>query len=167
MFVAMRAVRGLTRNGGCEGTVALAQRSPTRHLASRPAGYTERDVARRKRGQPLPRESTSKSPAFVDRVSLVVRGGSGGQGSRKFGLPGGNGGDVVLLASRTSDLGVVARMDTLVTAGAGGHAERNREGSRGEDVVLPVPVGTVVTANGGCVHTHFPCKLLIVNTRLR
>ena len=88
-------------------------------------------------------------PKFVDKVNVVVRGGSGGQGSRKLGLPGGDGGDVVVETTRASDLSEIARLGTVVTAGTGGHAVRNHEGTRGADVVLPVPTGTVITTEGG------------------
>ena len=35
------------------------------------------------------------SRSIVDKVLLTARGGSGGQGVKKFGAPGGDGGDVV------------------------------------------------------------------------
>jgi GTP-binding protein len=101
-------------------------------------------------------------PTFVDRVQLHVAAGGGGNGvasvhREKFkplgGPDGGNGG---------SGGSVVLRVDPDVTTlldyhhsphrragrggqGAGGH----RNGSRGEDLVLPVPDGTVVTDQRG------------------
>ena len=96
-------------------------------------------------------------PSFVDRVTLHVTGGNGGNGvasvhREKFkplggpdGGNGGHGGDVVLR--------VAADVTTLIdyhhephrkagsgAPGAGGH----RNGAQGPDLVLPVPDGTVV-----------------------
>jgi GTP-binding protein len=103
-------------------------------------------------------------PSFVDRVRLQVSAGRGGNGvasvhREKFkplgGPDGGNGGP---------GGSVVLRVDPEVTTlidyhhsphrrarngghGAGGH----RNGAHGEDLVLPVPDGTVVTDEAGTV----------------
>jgi GTP-binding protein len=101
-------------------------------------------------------------PSFVDKVTLHVAGGSGGDGvasvhREKFkplggpdGGNGGNGGDVILQ--------VGADVTTLIdyhhephrrgTNGAPG-AGSNRSGSNGEDLVLRVPDGTVVRDSSG------------------
>jgi len=94
---------------------------------------------------------------FVDLARIRVQGGAGGAGAMAFrrekGVPrggpsggdGGQGGDVVLA--------VDAQLDTLLdysyrenyTAGRAGHGEgSNRTGKDGDDLVLPVPAGTVV-----------------------
>jgi GTP-binding protein len=101
---------------------------------------------------------------FVDRVVIHAVAGDGGHGCasvhrEKFkplggpdGGNGGRGGDVVLLA----DPGTPSLLDyhhaphrraTNGAPGQGGH----RNGGNGSDVVLPVPVGTVVTRDGEVV----------------
>jgi len=101
-------------------------------------------------------------PSFVDKVTLHVAGGAGGDGvasvhREKFkplggpdGGNGGNGGSVIL--------SVGADVTTLIdfhhephrkgTNGAPG-AGNNRSGSNGEDLVLRIPDGTVVKDAGG------------------
>lgn len=97
-------------------------------------------------------------PSFVDRVTLRVNAGSGGHGCasvhrEKFkplgGPDGGNGGD---------GGSVVLRVDPQVTTLVDYHRQSHRKatngqpgkgdhqnGARGDDVVLPVPPGTVVS----------------------
>ena len=98
---------------------------------------------------------------FVDQVVIHATAGNGGHGcasvhSEKFkplggpdGGNGGRGGDVILLA----DPGTPSLLDyhhsphrraTNGVPGQGGH----RNGANGSDVVLPVPVGTVLTVDG-------------------
>ncbi|MDO4899523.1 GTPase ObgE [Actinomyces sp.] len=103
-------------------------------------------------------------PSFIDRVVLHVAGGDGGHGCTSIhrekypplagaaGGDGGHGGDVVLAAD--------PRVTTLLsyhrsphrraasgTPGQGGW----RRGADGEDLVLPVPLGTVVKDPDGAV----------------
>ena len=101
---------------------------------------------------------------FVDRVQLQVVGGSGGNGAasirrEKFkplagpdGADGGRGGDVILEvdASTTTLLEYHHRPHQRATGGGFGKGDL-RHGARGEDLVLPVPDGTVVTAEDGTV----------------
>ena len=97
-------------------------------------------------------------PSFVDRVTLHVYGGNGGHGvasvhREKFkplgGPDGGNGGD---------GGSVILRVDSSLTTLVDYHRQSHRRasngvpgkgdhsnGANGEDVVLPVPDGTVVT----------------------
>lgn len=97
-------------------------------------------------------------PSFVDRVTLNVSAGKGGHGCasvhrEKFkplgGPDGGNGGD---------GGSVILRVDPQVTTLVDYHRQSTRKatngqpgrgdhqnGARGDDVVLPVPPGTVVT----------------------
>ena len=101
-------------------------------------------------------------PSFVDRVTLHVAAGRGGNGvasvhREKFkplgGPDGGNGGPGGSVILRV-DAGVTTLLDYHHSSrrkaehgghGAGGH----RNGSHGSDLVLPVPDGTVVSrANG-------------------
>lgn len=99
---------------------------------------------------------------FVDRVVVHVRGGDGGNGSagirrEKYkplaGPNGGNGGDggsVVFVADRNANSLLDYRFMPHRTAGNGtmGLGD-NKDGSKGEDLILPVPVGTVIFAARG------------------
>ncbi|HWV26275.1 MAG TPA: GTPase ObgE [Aeromicrobium sp.] len=101
-------------------------------------------------------------PTFVDTVTLHVSAGNGGHGvasvhREKFkplggpdGGNGGHGGDVILRV----DPDVTTLIDyhhephrkaTNGAPGAGG----NRSGARGEDLILPIPDGTVVRSGDG------------------
>ena len=101
-------------------------------------------------------------PSFVDRVTLYVSAGRGGNGvasvhREKFkplgGPDGGNGGPGGSVVLRV-DPGVTTLLDYHHSPrrraehgghGAGGH----RNGSHGSDLVLPVPDGTVVSTSKG------------------
>jgi GTP-binding protein len=101
---------------------------------------------------------------FVDRVRLQVVGGSGGHGAasirrEKFkplagpdGADGGRGGDVILEvdASTTTLLEYHHKPHQRATGGGFGKGDM-RHGANGEDLVLPVPDGTVVTGEDGTV----------------
>src|SRR5438270_363201 len=94
---------------------------------------------------------------LVDSVRLRVRGGRGGRGAATFraqpfeprggpdGGDGGRGGAVVLQASGSLETLQPFVRQPLLTAGAGlpGGGGR-KEGRKGEDLVLEVPVGTAV-----------------------
>jgi GTPase len=99
---------------------------------------------------------------FVDRVTVHVRGGDGGNGCasvhrEKFkplggpdGGNGGRGGDVVLVV----DPGVTTLLDSHHSphrsAGNGRPGQGdNRNGAEGADLVLAVPDGTVVVDGDG------------------
>ena len=97
-------------------------------------------------------------PSFVDRVTLHVHGGDGGHGCasvhrEKFkplgGPDGGNGGDggsVILRVdpNLTTLVDYHRQSHRRATSGQPGRGD-HQNGARGEDVVLPVPAGTVVT----------------------
>jgi len=101
-------------------------------------------------------------PTFVDRVTLHVAAGRGGNGvasvhREKFkplgGPDGGNGGPGGSVVLRV-DPDVTTLLDyhhtSRRTAEHGGHgAGSHRNGSHGADLVLPVPDGTVVSVAGG------------------
>jgi GTPase len=101
-------------------------------------------------------------PSFVDRVTLHVAAGRGGNGvasvhREKFkplgGPDGGNGGPGGSVILRV-DPDVTTLLDyhhsSRRTAEHGGHgAGGHRNGSHGADLVLPVPDGTVVSVAGG------------------
>ncbi len=94
---------------------------------------------------------------FVDRVTLHLRAGNGGHGCvsvrrEKFkplagpdGGNGGDGGDIVLVAAahETTLLGYHRRPHRSSDNGGPGMGD-NRSGFMGEDLELPVPIGTVV-----------------------
>lgn len=94
---------------------------------------------------------------FIDRVTVKVEAGTGGSGVASFrrekyvpmggpdGGDGGRGGDVLVRAdSNLSTLLDYTYRDRWV-AGRGGHGMgNNKTGADGEDVVLPVPPGTIV-----------------------
>jgi GTP-binding protein len=99
---------------------------------------------------------------FVDQVTLHVRAGNGGDGCtsikrEKFkplagpdGADGGDGGSITLVTDNnvTTLLDYHHRPHRVATSGGSGAGDY-RNGSKGEDLTLPVPVGTVVKdANG-------------------
>lgn len=99
---------------------------------------------------------------FVDRVTLHLRAGKGGNGCvsvrrEKFkplagpdGGNGGNGGDVVLVADPQVTTLLSYHHSPHRTGGNGGFGMGdNRSGALGESVELPVPVGTVVKDTDG------------------
>ncbi len=99
---------------------------------------------------------------FVDEVRIFVQAGSGGQGSVAFrrekfvpnggpaGGDGGRGGDIIFIAESGLTTLMDFRHQRHFRAGngdAGGN--NNRHGADAEDVVVRVPVGTVVTDDEG------------------
>jgi GTP-binding protein len=101
-------------------------------------------------------------PTFVDRVTLHVSGGRGGNGvasvhREKFkplggpdGGNGGHGGDVVLRVDSSVTTLVDYHHQPHRRAGHGGHGGGgNRSGGSGESLELPVPDGTVVKNDRG------------------
>ncbi|QCQ15834.1 MULTISPECIES: GTPase ObgE [Microbacterium] len=101
---------------------------------------------------------------FVDRVTLHLRAGKGGNGCvsvrrEKFkplagpdGGNGGNGGDIVLVADPQVTTLLSYHHSPHRTAENGGFGMGdNRSGAMGEPIELPVPVGTVVKDEDGTV----------------
>ncbi len=100
---------------------------------------------------------------FVDRVLVKVEAGTGGSGQTSFrrekyvpmggpdGGDGGRGGDVIVRADRNLTTLLDYTYRDAWKAERGQHGEgSNRTGRSGEDVILPVPPGTVVRdADGG------------------
>jgi GTP-binding protein len=94
---------------------------------------------------------------FIDEAKIRVKAGDGGNGCMAFrrekfvprggpsGGDGGKGGDVVMESSERHNTLVHFRFNPEHTAGRGRHGEgSNRTGREGGDVVLKVPVGTIV-----------------------
>ena len=100
---------------------------------------------------------------FIDRATISVKAGDGGRGCSAFAQPpyirypypdGGDGGDGGNVIAR-ADPNVATLLDFqfrhTFKAGRGQHGGSNtKTGKRGEDLVIRVPVGTVITeADGG------------------
>ena len=94
---------------------------------------------------------------FTDKVHIYVKGGDGGAGCMSFrreahvpkggpdGGDGGHGGDVVLEADASVSSLIDYRYKHHFKATRGTHGKGSRmHGARGEDLVLKVPLGTVV-----------------------
>jgi GTPase len=94
---------------------------------------------------------------FIDEATITVRSGAGGDGSKSFrrekyvpfggpdGGDGGRGGDVVIVADRNLATLVDQRLRREVRAEAGSPgAGTNKTGRSGADLVIRVPVGTIV-----------------------
>lgn len=94
---------------------------------------------------------------FVDELKLLVRGGRGGNGVVSFrrekyvpkggpdGGDGGDGGSVYLWADLTKHSFLDLRYRHVLKAADGGHGRsKNRHGAAGADLLVPVPLGTVV-----------------------
>lgn len=94
---------------------------------------------------------------FIDRARIFVQSGKGGDGMSSFrhekfvpkggpnGGDGGQGGNVVLVADRNVNTLVDFRFRRLFKAKPGGKGEgSNKYGRNAEDLVITVPLGTVV-----------------------
>lgn len=97
---------------------------------------------------------------FVDQVKVTLRAGKGGNGCVSFrrekGVPrggpdggrGGDGGSIYLISN--GDLNSLAyfRFHPINKAGRGAHGQgSNRQGKKGKDLHLKIPVGTLVREN--------------------
>jgi GTP-binding protein len=98
---------------------------------------------------------------FVDQVKITLKAGKGGDGCLSFrrerGVPrggpdggrGGNGGSIYLISSHSINSLAYFRFHPINKAKKGAHGEgSNRQGKKGENLVLRVPVGTVVREAG-------------------
>lgn len=102
---------------------------------------------------------------FVDHVKITAKAGNGGNGSMSFhrekfvlnggpdGGDGGNGGDVLLYADPNMHTLLDFRFKSKYTAESGTDGAAGRcTGKRGEDLIIKVPVGTVLRdAESGAV----------------
>jgi len=98
----------------------------------------------------------------VDRVQIKIRAGDGGNGHSSFrhekfvdhggpdGGDGGKGGNVVFVASRNQNTLAKFRYQKLLgaTSGTAG-SKRKRHGKNGDDLLVNVPVGTVISNEQG------------------
>src|SRR6478672_5777566 len=94
---------------------------------------------------------------FIDRVVVNVKAGDGGSGIVSFrrekfvpmggpdGGEGGRGGDIVIVGDNNLSTLLDYTYRDAWTAQAGEHGSgSNRSGRSGSDVILPVPIGTVI-----------------------
>ena len=94
---------------------------------------------------------------FVDEVKIYIRAGHGGSGCVSFrrekfvpkggpdGGDGGKGGDVIFRATESHHTLLDLKYKQHQNAKNGGHGSgNNRTGKSAEDLVIPVPVGTVI-----------------------
>ncbi len=94
---------------------------------------------------------------FVDRVHIYVKGGDGGAGCMSFrreahvpkggpdGGSGGFGGNVIVRADTSTSSLIEYRFKHHFKASRGTHGKGSKmDGARGEDLILRVPVGTLV-----------------------
>lgn len=99
---------------------------------------------------------------FIDQVTVTVKAGNGGAGVSSFlrrkGLPkgkpnggsGGTGGDVILVADESVPTLLRYERHPVWKAPSGTHGEGElRHGGNGDDLVLPVPLGTTVSDTDG------------------
>lgn len=111
---------------------------------------------------------------FIDEARIYVEGGRGGDGCVSFrreryrpkggpdGGDGGAGGDVVLEVSRgISTLAEYHRRRHFRARCGGRGGSNDRRGARADDLVIPVPEGTVVNDEGG----RALCDLLVTGQR--
>jgi len=94
---------------------------------------------------------------FVDTATIFVKAGDGGNGAVSFrheiyvdkggpdGGDGGNGGDVIFIADQNTNTLVDFRFKPELRAEAGeSGAKRRRHGKNGQDLLVSVPIGTMV-----------------------
>lgn len=94
---------------------------------------------------------------FVDRVKIHIKGGSGGNGAVSFyrakyianggpdGGDGGKGGDIIFVADEGLNTLMDFRYKKIFKAEAGTDgSKRNCTGADGENVIIKVPVGTII-----------------------
>ncbi|MEW6729747.1 MAG: GTPase ObgE [Acidobacteriota bacterium] len=94
---------------------------------------------------------------FIDRAKIFVKGGDGGNGCMAFrrekfvprggpsGGDGGRGGSVYLEATDQMNTLLSFRYNPEYKAERGGHGEgSNRSGRQGEDIIVKMPIGTLV-----------------------
>lgn len=101
---------------------------------------------------------------FVDKVEVKVSAGNGGNGVVSFrhekfvdkggpdGGDGGDGGDIVLRASRNQDTLAAFRYKKEIKAENGQSGSKSKKhGKSGADLIIDVPVGTIVSSEQGQV----------------
>jgi GTPase len=102
-------------------------------------------------------EKRSSKLVFTDRCRIHVKGGAGGQGNKNLrNGAGADGGDVIITAdSGMSCLAAVASGSRRLIGRPGDNSAKRRKAEKGEDIIIRVPLGTVVTTDSG----HVLCEL--------
>ena len=101
---------------------------------------------------------------FIDKAAILVKAGDGGNGIISFrhekyidkggpdGGDGGKGGDVIFEASRNENTLANFRFQKELRAASGENgSKRNKRGRGAKDLIVKVPIGTVVTDEDGKV----------------
>jgi len=101
---------------------------------------------------------------FLDEAKINIKAGNGGNGLVSFfilrgskkkianGGSGGNGGDIIFMASRSVNTLIGFRKKVHFKAGNGGAGmPNNRSGRNGEDLVINVPPGTIIRVDSKIV----------------
>ena len=101
---------------------------------------------------------------FVDTAQIIIKAGDGGNGSVNFrkekfvdrggpdGGDGGKGGDVIFIASRNENTLSAFRHEKSLKAEPGqAGSKQKKHGKNGEDLVVKVPIGTVISNDDGQV----------------
>ncbi|XP_023246828.1 GTP-binding protein 10 homolog isoform X2 [Copidosoma floridanum] len=89
---------------------------------------------------------------FMDKLSIKVRGGTGGSGLSKYGGRGGRGGDVYVRAKEGYTLNILSKYvnGKLLAASTGyDSSKRGILGQAGEDLIINVPPGVIVYHENG------------------
>ncbi|XP_065192989.1 uncharacterized protein LOC135824135 [Sycon ciliatum] len=123
-----------------------------RHMPSDREG-SERDIMAR---DCSPRSAVvgherHRQTRFHDCVTISVKGGHGGDGRQKSRSVGGDGGNIYIEAVQGVSLDALANLPVRrFTSELGGNGDVSKlKGRRGNDMIISVPVGTVVTKLSG------------------
>ncbi|KAI8065267.1 obg family GTPase CgtA [Gongronella butleri] len=144
----------LRRNPGCLFRQSAFTRAFPRFLhATAPFAQQDQEVLPQRRS--VEYKLRAKGQQFIDFLRVEARGGTGGDGCVSFhrekfvakgppnGGNGGRGGHVVIRA--TSDETMLRRLGRVVVAKRGEHGQgAARHGTNGKDLVIEVPIGTIV-----------------------
>jgi len=116
---------------------------------------------------------------MIDKVWVIVRGGSGGDGLVSFrrekyvafggpdGGDGGDGGDVFVVASSSvEDLGLVGHRSKFIAKSGELGGRWRQHGKKGEDLNIFVPVGTVVSVRAETEEEKFLADLTTVGQKV-
>jgi GTP-binding protein len=116
---------------------------------------------------------------MIYKKEIRVEGGHGGSGSVSFhrekyvprggpdGGDGGSGGDVVIAAGpNLADLGSIRRKRELIAENGHAGAAWRRRGKGGEDLVISVPVGTMVFTKAGSGEKVLVADLMSIGQRI-
>jgi GTP-binding protein len=102
--------------------------------------------------------------SFIDKAQIIIKAGDGGNGKLSFrhekfiakggpnGGDGGDGGDVIFKASRNQNTLTAFRYQKKIKADSGQPGDTSKKhGRSGQDLIVEVPVGTVITEEDSIV----------------